>query len=46
MDIVKYRKLAFTYNGEAARRIVHTLRMSTKSELSPVRSDTYAGVVT
>jgi TM2 domain-containing membrane protein YozV len=45
MDIVNYRKLAFTYNGEAARRIVHNLRMSTTSELTPVRSNTYADAV-
>jgi TM2 domain-containing membrane protein YozV len=45
MDIVTYRKLAFTYNGEAARRIVHNLRMSTTNELTPVRSNTYADVV-
>lgn len=45
MDIVNYRELAFTYNGKAARRIVHNLRMSTTSELTSVRSNTYAGVV-
>jgi TM2 domain-containing membrane protein YozV len=45
MDIVNYREVAFTYNGEAARRIVHNLRMSTTSELTPMRSDNYAGVV-
>lgn len=46
MDIVNCRELAFTYNREAARRIVHNLRISTTTDPSPVSSNTYAGVVT
>jgi TM2 domain-containing membrane protein YozV len=45
MDIINYREIAFRYNREAARRIVHNLRLAATSKLSPVGSNIHPSVV-